>query len=106
MGLGSTPYETHISSVTVENGNFDYKHGALCNFWRMAENFYTKPTSTWDGVQNSMLWAVSQASPLRRIVIEGNLQLYEANSGQASAGYSSGGYLADLTVTGVVHSGS
>lgn len=44
MGLGSTPYETHISSVTVENGNFDYKHGALCNFWRMAENFYTKPT--------------------------------------------------------------
>jgi|APCry1669189241_1035207.scaffolds.fasta_scaffold506327_1 hypothetical protein len=44
MGLGSSPYDTHISSVTVENGDFDYKHGALCNFWRMAENFYTKPT--------------------------------------------------------------
>ena len=52
-----------------------------------------------------MLWAVSQASPLRRVIIEGNLQLYQHNSG-AAAGYASGGYMSDVSVSGAVHSGS
>jgi len=56
--------------------NFYTKPTQTWNFWRIAENFYTKPTQTWNGIPNSMLWAVSQASPLRRVIIDGNLQLY------------------------------
>ena len=52
-----------------------------------------------------MLWAVSQASPLRRLVIKNNLKLYEYRGGGA-AGYASGGFLADSVVEGLVASGS
>ena len=45
------------------------------------------------------LWAVSQAAPLRRAVINGNLDLAQYNSG-SHAGWSSGGFMADLTITG------
>lgn len=72
--------------------------GALCNFWRSAENVrVARPTTTW---------AVSQASPIRRMVIEGNLNLFGVNKGQYGAAYASGGYMADVTVTGTVSSGS
>ena len=43
-----------------------------------------------------MLWAVSQASPLRRVYVDGNLDLWE------NGGWSSGGYLGDSVVTGTV----
>lgn len=52
-----------------------------------------------------MLWAVSQACPLRRLVIKNNLKLFEYKGGGA-AGYSSGGFLSDSVVEGLVASGS
>ena len=52
-----------------------------------------------------MLWAVSQASPLRRVVVNGDLLLFEYNSGSA-AGYASGGYMSDSYVSGKITSGS
>ena len=52
-----------------------------------------------------MLWAVSQASPLRRLVIKNNLKLFEYKGGGA-AGYASGGFLSDSVVEGLVASGS
>jgi hypothetical protein len=61
----------------------------LCTFWRSAENFETGATT----------WAVSQASPLRRAVINGDFKLSEA-------GYSSGGYLSDVVVKGNIDIGS
>eukprot|EP01098_Paradermamoeba_levis_P012444 TRINITY_DN5453_c0_g1_i1.p1 TRINITY_DN5453_c0_g1~~TRINITY_DN5453_c0_g1_i1.p1 ORF type:complete len:692 (+),score=171.65 TRINITY_DN5453_c0_g1_i1:193-2268(+) len=104
-GLGSDPTETLIESVQAENGDTNYQVGALNNFWRGAENFQTTPTKTWNNVPNSMLWAVSQAAPLRNVVINGNLQMYQYNSG-CCAGYASGGYLANARITGTVYSGS
>jgi len=53
MGLGRTPYATNIRNVMVENGGESFTLGALDNFWRSAENFYTKPLS------GNMTWAVS-----------------------------------------------
>jgi len=106
MGLGLSPYDTSIAQVTCQNGDTDYTGGALDNFWRSAENFYNKPTTTWNNDPHpAMLWAVSQASPLRRIVVDGNLTLYQYNSG-CCAGYASGGYLADSLVSGSIISGS
>eukprot|EP00456_Euglypha_rotunda_P038642 TRINITY_DN29704_c0_g1_i1.p1 TRINITY_DN29704_c0_g1~~TRINITY_DN29704_c0_g1_i1.p1 ORF type:complete len:213 (+),score=15.78 TRINITY_DN29704_c0_g1_i1:92-730(+) len=93
IGLGASPNDTHIQSVTCNNGDNDYTGGALCNFWRSGENFYTKPSG-------SMTWAVSQAAPLRRVTVDGNLALSQSN------GYSSGGYLGDAVVTGTITSGT
>jgi len=97
MGLGKTPTDVTIQNVYVENGDFDYTGGALANFWRSAENFKQGT--------NPMLWAVSQACPLRRLNLQGDINLYQYNSG-CCAGYASGGYLADSTITGTTTSGS
>ena len=106
IGTGQAPTDTNILTVVCQNGDFDYSGGALSNFWRSAENFYTKPSVIWNGASTpSMLWAVSQACPLRRVYIDGDLNLYQYNSG-CCAGYSSGGYLSDSTVTGTIYSGS
>merc|ERR1712176_565648 len=47
-----------------------------------------------------MLWAVSQASPMRRVYVDGNLDLWH------NSGYSSGGYISNSHITGTVTSGS
>ena len=46
-------------------------------------------------------WAVSQAAPMRRVHVQGNLTLMPR-----FGGYSSGGYLADSVIDGQVVSGS
>src|SRR3989338_3212855 len=106
LGLGVTPAQTIIQNVLCENGDLTSSSGALDNFWRSAENFYTKPTLRWNGhAETSMLWAVSQASPLRRVYVDGSLDLYQVNPG-CCAGYSSGGFMADSYVAGTVYSGT
>lgn len=99
IGLGKEPADTIIKEVRCENGSTAVKHGALSNFWRSAENFSTNP----DG---GMMWAVSQACPLRRVVVEGNLNLFQVNYPNPDAGYSSGGFMADCVVKGTVASAS
>jgi hypothetical protein len=124
MGLGSSPFDTRIGSVNSPNGDQNSTAGALCNFWRSAENFVTAgsanalPSDRGRGAllagrfaapspTPSMIWAVSQAAPLRRVVVEGDLQLWQFNSGACNcAGYSSGGFMADSIVTGTVLSGT
>lgn len=99
-GLGRTPADTTLGNLMVQNGDFNFTGGALANFWRSAENVRVAPT---DG--GVMLWAVSQASPIRRIQVDGDLQLYQYNYGGA-AGYASGGFMADMQVSGSVAPGS
>ena len=53
-----------------------------------------------------MMWAVSQAAPLRRIEVENELLLYEYEPPIPQAGYSSGGYFANLLVRNTVSAGS
>lgn len=110
IGLGVQPIDTKISTVTSENGSYCFKVGALDNFWRSAENFYTRPTKIWNG-KVSMLWAVSQAAPMRRVYVDGDLSLFEYVDSTCPnphylAGFSSGGFMADCNVTGEVLSGS
>jgi hypothetical protein len=90
LGLGRNPDDVTINGdVHVQ----DLNGGALVNFWRGAENFAVNPSNGTD------TWAVSQASPMRRVDVHGDLQL-------SDSGYSSGGFLADSNVTGQVRSGS
>jgi hypothetical protein len=107
LGLGESPTDvvfTGDKGVYCEEGDFDIDVGALDTFWRGAENFQTNSKHLWTDTEG-MLWSVSQAAPLRRLVIKNNLKLFEYKGGGA-AGYASGGFLADSVVEGLVASGS
>jgi hypothetical protein len=95
-GLGRGPDDVQIRggvNVTawLPDGN------ATCNFWRTLENFAVTPTAP-DGVTRI---AVSQAAPLRRLHVKGELQLFDWNR-RRDAGWASGGFLADSVVDGKV----
>lgn len=90
MGLGESPKDTTLSNLHSPQGCNNPHNGALSSFWRSAENLQMNGQTTW---------AVSQAAPIRRLQINNNLNL-------AENGYSSGGYMADVYVTGSVNPGS
>jgi len=91
-GLGLSP-----DQVTVNGGvraDARWRNGnATLNFWRSVENVSVHPVGGFDR------WAVSQAAPMRRTHIRGDLVLDDG-------GWSSGGFLADSRVDGQVRSGS
>ena len=91
-GLGLVPGQVTINGQV--HAEADWQGGnATLNFWRDAENLTINPPGGTD------TWAVSQADPLRRVQVNGNLKLDDN-------GWSSGGFLADSRVTGQVQSGS
>lgn len=102
-GLGADPTQTLLGDVTSpQNCGPAIDPGALNAFWRSAENFTTTPTiqplgngATGD---NIMVWATSQACPIRGVNVEGELWLFQLGTGYAST-YCSGGFMADTTVT-------
>ncbi len=100
-GLGRNPDDVTINgAINVDSGwNLGDEKNATQNFWRSAENLSVVP----EGGTNR--WAVSQAAPMRRVHIRGNLTLAPSNQDNGQ-GYSSGGYLADVRVDGQVSSGS
>ncbi|WP_394649786.1 discoidin domain-containing protein [uncultured Deinococcus sp.] len=100
-GLGKNPDDVTISgAINVDSGwNYGDESNATQNFWRSAENLAVIP----EGGTNR--WAVSQAAPMRRVHIRGNLTLGPSNQ-DGGQGYSSGGYLSDSKVDGAVTSGS
>ncbi|MCW7539474.1 peptidase inhibitor family I36 protein [Aquabacterium sp. A7-Y] len=101
VGLGQKPDDVTIQgSVNVDSGwNYGDAGNATQNFWRSAENFALVPSG------GTNRWAVSQAAPMRRVHIIGNLHLGPSNQDHGQ-GYSSGGYLADSKVDGSISSGS
>ncbi|CAK0907076.1 unnamed protein product [Prorocentrum cordatum] len=99
LGLGASPSDVVFSSergVFAEEGDQTDLGGALSTFWRAAENFR---------IQGSMMWAVSQAAPLRRIIVDKDLSLSQYVDG-VGCGYASGGFLANARVSGTIHSAS
>jgi len=96
LGLGDTPQDSTINLLTCPNGDTDFRIGALDNFWRSVENLQ---------VNSKVVWAVSQAAPMRRMQINNDLDLYKYDYG-AAAGFASGGFMADVVTAGTVTSGS
>ena len=93
LGLGQSPNDTTITGGV--NADASWNGGnATENFWRGAENLTIQPSS------GTTEWAVSQASPMRRMHIEGSMVLDD------NGGWSSGGFLGDSVVDGQVDSGS
>lgn len=95
LGLGRSPDEVEITGAVRSKAQWMARSNATCNFWRCVENLSVVPTLD----QNIDIWAVSQATALRRVHIKGALNLWDG-------GWSSGGFLADTLVDGQVNSGS
>jgi hypothetical protein len=101
-GLGLNPDDVSIApgDMNVDSGwNLGDQANATQNFWRSAENMAITPASGTDR------WAVSQAAPMRRMHIRGNLTMGPSNEGPDS-GYASGGFIADSRIDGQVTPGS
>ncbi len=101
QGLGQNPGDVQLNGgVTVDSGwNLGDQTNATQNFWRSVENLAIVPGG------GTTEWAVSQAAPMRRVHIIGNLHMGPTNQGQGQ-GYSSGGYIADSRVDNIVSTGS
>lgn len=107
LGLGTSPSDVNfISQKGVYSEEQDHSiGGALSTFWRSAENFKNSATYNWI-VGTGMMWAVSQAAPLRRIEVTNDLLLFEYVPPIPAAGEASGGYFANVKVDGQVAPGS
>jgi len=105
-GLGASPSDvTFTSPKGVYSEEQDYSiGGALSTFWRMAENFKTAATYDWQ-VGKGMMWAVSQAAPLRRVEVVNDLSLFEYQPPITDAGEASGGFMANMKVGAAIKTG-
>jgi hypothetical protein len=150
LGLGRSPDDVTITGAVRTQDDpatrpINEGPGALNNFWRSAENLSIIPTlgsltvgppsnvpDTPGGIPlNQNVWAVSQASPLRRIHIKQSpITLTPTECANANffsperkrndplirtcpttlrlfdVGWSSGGFMADSKIDGLVESGS
>jgi hypothetical protein len=94
-GLGRSPDDVDVEGAVRVMARWMRNNNATCNFWRSAENLSVTPT-----VEGSVnVWAVSQATALRRVHVKGDLNLWDG-------GWSSGGFIADSVVDGQINSGS
>ena len=94
LGLGKMPTDTTIKKLKVLArwlSDDPSNNNATCNFWRSVENI------TMD---SNTVWAVSQATDMRRVQVNGALYLHD------DYGWASGGFLADSRVTSMIDSGS
>ncbi len=100
-GLGQNPDDVTLQgAINVDAGwNAGDTANATQNFWRSAENLSVVPNGGTDR------WAVSQAAPMRRVHIKGNLTMGPSNQ-DVGQGYASGGYIADSKIDGSVSTGS
>jgi hypothetical protein len=100
VGLGQNPSQTVITGGGVFANAAWAGGNATTNFWRGVENITIDPSS------GSTEWAVSQADPMRRVKVDGNMVLDDDTSGNTSSNWSSGGFISDSEVTGQVNSGT
>ncbi len=96
-GLGQSPDDVQVNGGVNVTAEWMPNANATCNFWRTLENFAVTPSST----KNVTRIAVSQAAPLRRLHVKGELHLFAFDK-KWNAGWASGGFLADSVVDGKV----
>lgn len=94
-GLGNSPDDVAINGGVHVEADWLANENATQNFWRSAENLSVVPST------GTSRWAVSQAAPLRRMHIRGNVTLCSPY-----CGWSSGGFIADSVIDGQISSGS
>jgi hypothetical protein len=103
-GLGRSPGDVVINgSIDVYNQCSDGSCIALTNFWRSLSNLTINVNNPTFGCYTGEFWAVSQAAPLRRVLVNGPTTLMDYCTGPS---YASGGFIADSEFAGSIVSGS
>ncbi|GAA2739040.1 discoidin domain-containing protein [Kitasatospora cinereorecta] len=101
-GLGRNPGDVVINgSVDAYNqcvGGDQSQCYATTNFWRSLSNLTVNVAGKSGCYGNTDFWAVSQAAPMRRVHINGNVTLMDYCTG--SPAWASGGFIADSVFTG------
>ncbi len=105
-GLGASPKDVVING-SIDSYNQCDSNGctALDNFWRSMSNITINVTNP-NGCYTGEFWAVSQAAPLRRVLINGNGENTTLMDYCTGPSYASGGFIADSQFTGAVINGS
>src|SRR6266566_8170397 len=98
-GLGVTPNDVVINgSVDVYNQCFGPNDCiALDNFWRSVSNLTINVDTPNFGCRSGDFWAVSQAAPMRRVVVNGFMTLMDYCTAPS---FASGGFIADSEMNG------
>jgi hypothetical protein len=98
-GLGQNPSQVVINGAIQA---FNQCSGSTCNatdnFWRSMSNLTINLAGNTGCEAGDDFWAVSQAAPMRRVQVNGNLSLMDYCNG--SPDYASGGFIADSRFTG------
>jgi hypothetical protein len=105
-GLGQSPGDVVINgSIDVYNQCLGTNNCiALINFWRSLSNLTINVNTPNFGCYNGEFWAVSQAAPMRRVLVNGPATLMDYCT---SPSFASGGFIADSQFTaGTVINGS
>jgi hypothetical protein len=97
-GLGVSPSDVVINgSIDVYNQCFSGSCIALVNFWRSLSNLTINVTNPTFGCHTGEFWAVSQAAPVRRVLVNGLATFMDYCSGPS---FASGGFVADSEFDG------
>jgi hypothetical protein len=104
-GLGATPSDVVINgSVDVYNQCSGSNNCvALDNFWRSVSNLTINSSANQAGCYTGEFWAVSQAAPMRRVIVNGPMTLMDYCTAPS---YASGGFIADSEMSAAVVNGS
>ncbi|QMU76671.1 hypothetical protein GXW83_13870 [Streptacidiphilus sp. PB12-B1b] len=100
-GLGRDPGDVVINGSVDTYNQCDGSStncNATDNFWRSVSNLTVNVAGGSGCSADTEFWASSQASPLRRVHINGNVSLMDYCNG--SPDYASGGFIADSEFTG------
>jgi hypothetical protein len=97
-GLGRSPGDVEVNgSIDVLNQCDGSNCVALDNFWRSMSNLSINVTTPNFGCYSGEFWAVSQAAPMRRVLVNGAVTLMDYCT---SPSFASGGFIADSTFQG------
>jgi hypothetical protein len=97
-GLGQSPSDVVINgSIDVYNQCVDGSCTALENFWRSLSNLTINVTNPTFGCYTGEFWAVSQAAPMRRVLVNGAATFMDYCTGPS---FASGGFVADTQFEG------
>jgi hypothetical protein len=98
-GLGRSPNDVVINgSIFVHNQCFGPGNcTALVNFWRSLSNLTINVTTPNFGCYSGEFWAVSQAAPMRRVLVNGLVTLMDYCTAPS---FASGGFIADSELDG------
>jgi hypothetical protein len=97
-GLGRSPADVVINgSIYARNQCAGSFCTALTNFWRSLSNLTINVDTPGFGCYSGEFWAVSQASPMRRVDVNGFVTLMDYCTGPS---FASGGFIADSRFSG------